>query len=555
MAEKFFRQFIRWNYILGLALMMAFLPHSKFMMSFSQFWLAAVFVIDRIDFRKMKEFFLQPSRLKAVVFLVPYSLYQFIISAGKGFKSFFSNKPAMIFSSIFLLHILGLIFTSDYEYALKDLRTKLPIILLPLFISTSQAFRKRDFYGLIVVFLASVLVRTFINSGNLFQENFIDIRDISKSISHIIVSLLVSLSVFFLGYLLFLRRTFPIGIKFLFALVLIWLAIYLVLSKSATGLVVSCMTLFILLIILIIRSKTKWMKISLLGFFLVLFTLLIIYVLDVRKDYYKINQVDFSKLDSVTSRGNKYTHYTQHRETENGNYIWIYIQWDEMRDYWNKRSTIKFDSLDKKDQRVSNTLIRFMSSKGYRKDADGLTKLTNEEVREIEKGTANVVFTQTFSIRGRIYELLWGYDEYEKSGDPTGSSVMQRLEFWKASLGLIKENWVTGVGTGDMNTAFQEQYNKMHTKLAPEQRWRSHNQFLSIFVGFGILGLIWFLFSIFYPPIVLGKFNDYFFLIFIIIAIISMIPEDTIESQAGVTFFAFFYSFLLFGRKEDDPIG
>jgi hypothetical protein len=33
-----------------------------------------------------------------------------------------------------------------------------------------------------------------------------------------------------------------------------------------------------------------------------------------------------------------------------------------------------------------------------------------------------------------------------------------------------------------------------------------------------------------------------------------MIPEDTIESQMGVTFFAFFYSFFLFGRKEEDKI-
>ncbi len=555
MAEKFFRQFIRWNYILGLVMMMAFLPHSKFMMSFAQFWLAAVFAVDRIDFRKMKEFVLQQSRWKAVVFFVPYFFYQLLISIGKGFKSFFSNKPAMIFSSIFLLHIIGLIFTSDYDYAMKDLRTKLPIFLLPLFISTSPGFRKRDFYGFIIIFVASVLVRTFINSGNLFQENFIDIREISKSISHIIVSLLISFSVFSLGYFLFLKRTFPGIVKILFGIASVWLIIYFVLSKSATGLAVSSLALFILLIILIIRSKTLWRKISLLGLFLVLTALFTIYVLDVGKDYYHVNQVDFSKLDSTTSKGNRYTHYISHREVENGNYIWIYIQWDELKDSWNKRSKIKFDSLDKKDQRVSNTLIRFMSSKGYRKDADGLKKLTNEEVQEIEKGIANVVFAQTFSIRGRIYEFLWGYDEYKKSGDPTGSSVMQRLEFWKASLGLIKENWLTGVGTGDMNTAFQEQYNKMHTKLASQQRWRSHNQFFSIFIGFGLFGLLWFLFSVFYPPIVLGKFSDYFFLIFIIIAIISMIPEDTIESQAGVTFFAFMYSLLLFGRKEDDPIG
>jgi len=555
MVEKFSRQFIRWNYIFGLALMIASLPHSKFVMSVSQFWLASVFAVDRIDIRKLEEFIMQRSRLKAIFFLIPYFVLQLLSSIAKGFKNFFSNKPAMIFSSIFLLHIVGLFFTTDYDYAWKDLRTKLPIFLLPLFISTSQSFRKRDFYGFIMLFIASVLVRTLINSGNLVQENFIDIRNISKSISHIIVSLLISFSFFSLLYFLFLKRTFPLVLKILFGIVLIWLSVYLVISKSVTGLVVISLTILIMLIVLIFRSRKNWIKVSLLGFFLVLITTFIVYFQGVRKDYYHVNKVDFSTLDSVTPRGARYTHYIHHKETENGNYLWIYLQWDELRATWNKRSKFRYDSLDERHQRISNTLVRFLASKGYRKDADGVMKLTDDEIHEIEKGTANVVFSQTFSIRGRIYELLWGYDEYRKSGDPTGSSVMQRLEFWKASWGLIQQNWLTGVGTGDMNEAFQQQYTRMHTKLAPDQRWRSHNQFLSIFVGFGIFGLLWFLFSVFYPPIVLGKFSDYFFLIFIIIAIISMIPEDTIESQAGVTFFAFFYTFLLFGRKEDDPIG
>jgi O-antigen ligase len=189
-----------------------------------------------------------------------------------------------------------------------------------------------------------------------------------------------------------------------------------------------------------------------------------------------------------------------------------------------------------------------------RKDAGGMSQLSDDEIKAIEKGTANVIFTREFSIRGQIYELLWGFDEYQKTGDPTGSSQMQRLEFWKASLGIIKDNWLIGVGTGDMNEAFQQQYEKMNSKLAPDQRWRSHDQFLSIFVGFGIFGLLWFLFAILYPAIKLGKFRDYFFLVFFIIIMLSMITEDTIESQLPVTFFVFFYAFFLFARQEDDKV-
>jgi O-antigen ligase len=159
-----------------------------------------------------------------------------------------------------------------------------------------------------------------------------------------------------------------------------------------------------------------------------------------------------------------------------------------------------------------------------------------------------------FSIRGRIYEFLWGFDNYRETGNPTGSTLMQRLEFWKASVGIIRDYWLTGVGTGDMNTAFQVQYENMHSKLAPDQRWRSHNQFLSIFVGFGIIGLLWFLVAIFYPPLMLQRRDDYFLVVFLIIALLSMLTEDTIESQTGVTFFAFFYSFFLFARKEKDPL-
>ena len=276
------------------------------------------------------------------------------------------------------------------------------------------------------------------------------------------------------------------------------------------------------------------------------------YLFSIIHDYYKVNPVDLSKLESYTSRGNRYLHNTKDLSTENGNYLWIYIKWDELHEAWNRRSKMSLDSVDKKNQVLLNTLTRFLTSKGERKDADAVEHLTNKEVKAIEKGVANVIFIEGFGIRGRIYEFFGGLEVYKRNGNPTGSTVMQRLEFWKASLQIIKENFWIGVGTGDMNEAFQIQYDKMHSKLSPDQRWRSHDQFLSIFVGFGIFGLIWFLFAIFYPPYMLGKFDDYFFLIFIIIAMISMIPEDTIESQAGVTFFAFFYSFLLWGRTEED---
>jgi hypothetical protein len=554
MATTFYRQFIRICYIIGLAAMITFAPHSKIMVSIAQFWLAGTFAMDRYNTRSWLEFFRDKPLWKIIVGAFPFSFYLFLNSILKGFRVFIRNRPAMIFSSILLMHIIGLIFTTDFDYAFKDIRTKLPLFLLPLFISTSPAFNRRYFYGFMLLFVASVLTRTLINSWNLFMGHFVDIRDISKSISHVVLALHVSLAMFVLVYFIVKQRIFSTGWKIIFGVVTAWMLAYLIFARSTTGLVITGLTILILVIIFMIRTKKSWLKICLLFLLMIFVGAPAIYLYRVVQDYYKVNPVNFSKLEKISPQGHPYLNDTINRQTENGNYLYIYIQIDELRDAWNRRSSISFSGHDKKDQLIINTLVRYLTSRGLRKDASGMNQLSDNEIRAIENGTANVVFTKKFSIRGQIYELLWGLDEYRKSGNPTGSSQLQRLEFWKASLGIIKDNWLTGVGTGDMNEAFQQQYEKMKSKLSPDQRWRSHDQYLSIFVGFGIFGFLWFLFAILYPAIALGKFKDYFFLVFFIIVMLSMITEDTIESQLAVTFFAFFYSFFLFARKEDDKI-
>ena len=129
--------------------------------------------------------------------------------------------------------------------------------------------------------------------------------------------------------------------------------------------------------------------------------------------------------------------------------------------------------------------------------------------------------------------------------------MFQRIEFIKASLNIIKENILFGVGTGDIANAFANYYEETNSKLLPENRFRSHNQYLAITVAFGIVGLLWFLFSMFYPIFADKKNRNYLYLIFIFIMALSMLTEDTLETQIGVTLFAFFNSFLVFTRDFD----
>ena len=128
----------------------------------------------------------------------------------------------------------------------------------------------------------------------------------------------------------------------------------------------------------------------------------------------------------------------------------------------------------------------------------------------------------------------------------------QRLEYLRATIYIIQDNFLIGVGTGDLEDAFYEEFTYMNSSLESRYMYHAHNQFLGIFVALGLLGFVVFIVGLFYPAIVLSGFKDYYFSIFFLIMIISMFSDDTLETQAGVTMFAFFYSLLLFGRKDGD---
>ncbi len=548
------KQFERYWYFLSLVMIMGSLSFSKVGVSIGEMMLTGGWIVERFKVRKLVTNLASRKGWQMVLFFMPYSLFLIFEGIAKGFKQFVKNKPALLFSSIFLIHVLGLIITTDFGYAAKDLRTKFPLLLLPLILSTSEAIGKKGFYRLMLFFVLTVLVRSVFNTWLIETQRFIDIRDVSRNVSHIIFSLFLALSIFTLFYLSIKNKIVVSWMRLLCLLVLLWFFAYIIISQSITGLSITLITILVLIPVLTLNAASRWLKAGFLMVILVVTAGVFLTVKSIIADYYRVIPIDVTKLEKVTSRGNPYINNIYATQTENGNYLWIYVQWDELRSAWNKRSTIPFDSLNLKKEPVAYTLIRFLTSKGWRKDADAVEKLGPQEISAIGKGIANEVFLREFSIRGRIYEFLWGFDNYMETGNPTGSTLMQRLEFWKASIGIIRNYWLTGVGTGDMNLAFQAQYEQMHTKLSPDQRWRSHNQFLSIFIGFGVFGLLWFLIALFYPPFMLRRQDDYFVVVFLIIAVLSMLTEDTIESQTGVTFFAIFYSLFLFARKENDPL-
>lgn len=514
---------LRYNSYLGaLALMLIAMPLSNYLMSVSQFLLAGIWLWDCSS-----------------------------TGFSEKFTKFFKNKVALVVTSLFLLHLIGLIYTTDFNYGLKDIRTKLPLLIIPFILSTLPQIKKREFYFLIIIFIASVFIGTCWSTMILYTQPITDAREITPFLSHIRFSMNICLAIFFLFFFIYQKNYFTVFYKILFGILLLWFILFLFILESLTGIIILLTVSILLSVYFIFKLKNIYFKSGILITTLAVILLVIFYVKETINSYLNIVPVSIEHLDKYTALGNPYTHDTINFGKENGKYVGLYLSESELRNAWNKRSNHDYNGKDSKNQSIKYTLIRFLNSKGYRKDASGVNSLTDEEVHYIESGVANVEYLSKIGFKTRIYQAIMGYQSYKAGGNPSGNSLFQRVEYWKASIYLIKHNFLIGVGTGDMNIAFSQAYEKLQSPLDPQFRRRSHNQYLSIFVDFGIIGFVWFIFSLFYPPIKLRKFHSFFYIIFFLTLILSMFVEDTIESQAGLTFFAFFNSFFLFCHKNE----
>ncbi|MBN2682194.1 MAG: O-antigen ligase family protein [Bacteroidales bacterium] len=507
-------------YIGGLVLLVLSLPLSVFFISISQFILVGNWIVEG----KFKQ----------------------------KFEILKSRKGLIVFLLLFAIHLIWLFNTSDFNYAVKDLRIKLPLLLLPLIIGTSHPVTVKEFKIVLLGLVGSILVASFISTGiylGFSSASIEDNRQLSPFISHIRFSLVINFCIFvLLGFVFGKKIPVSKNEKFVFIAISLWLFLFLFILKSFTGIAIFFILLFIISAVKIYKIRSFYFKIPLLLALAAIVLVPSIYLKNKVDDFYDFEKFDRLKLESQTKSGNYYYHSDNPKRVENGNYVDVYISWKEIKPAWEALSKIPFDSLDKKSQPLKTTLVRYMTSKGLRKDKEGFEKLTDEDIKKVESGITNYKFQKNPSLDNKIYELIWQFDVYLKEGNPSGHSVIQRLEFLKASFGLIKDNFWLGIGTGDLPVEYKAQYKKMDSQLKEKFRLRAHNQWVSFFVAFGIFGFLIAVFAIFYPIFKEKKHRDYYFLVFGLIAFLSMFNEDTIESQVGVTFFAFLYSFLIFGN-------
>ncbi|MGQ9621703.1 MAG: O-antigen ligase family protein, partial [Bacteroidales bacterium] len=324
---------------------------------------------------------------------------------------------------------------------------------------------------------------------------------------------------------------------------------------SFSGIVTFIFSSVFTFIIFTLKTRLLFIKsISLLFLIIILIVPVLIFYRQF-KFFYSDGGAYARPFENYTFSGNPYFHDTVRKDIENGNRVWVYVCEDELRKEWNRVSAISYDSLDMKGQYLKYTLIRYLTSAGLRKDSAGLSYLTPADIGNVERGITNKMFSFWGPWKSKLYEIIWQIDYYKNGGNPSGHSITQRIEFVKTGWHIFLRYPVFGTGTGDLRKEYLMQYEIDNSPLNPAYRLLSHNQFITFLASFGITGIIIICFSILFPCIAQGALKRYLPVLFILIIIISMLWEDTLESHTGVSFFAYFYSLFVFGYEETDVRG
>ena len=528
------RSYLNQAYLLGLLMVAVALTLSPFLMGMSQFWLVGVWIIDGICTKSFKD----------------------------KLSRFWHNKAAVLLVAFYLMHVVGLLWTSDFEYAMKDLRVKLPILVMPLVLSGMEPLDRKRFNLVMLVYVLSVFVATMFSSVSYWRHDYEDIREISHFISHIRFCLNIVFCIAIIGYYIFEMRVskgngvpaFDIKVavnQFLMWFLLFWFVYQIYIFESLSGYVILAAVVIVSLVYAFLQWKKSrgWhIAVAVVAFLAV--TVAFLVVLHEVKPMLRVEPVDFATLEQKTAQGNDYWHDTIHNPVEDGKYVGLYYCRKELQEAWSQRSGMAFEGTTESGENLEATLARYLTSKGLRKDAQGVMALTNEDIRNVEQGVANYNNWRHPGLRARLSATLFEYNLYRRYDNPNGGSLAQRIEFTRASFHIIGQHPWFGVGTGDVPQAFAQAYDEIHSPLKEEFRFRAHNQYLAIAVAFGLVGLAFFLFVLLYPWCALRKNHTYLYMAFLTIMLLSMFPEDTLETQAGAMLFAFFEALLLFAAPQ-----
>ncbi|MDD4108835.1 MAG: O-antigen ligase family protein [Prolixibacteraceae bacterium] len=460
---------------------------------------------------------------------------------------FKKNRFLLALPAIYLIYLISALTSGNFSNSLYDLKKNLFFIVIPvafIFGKEISGYQKRLLF---YIFTAAVFISTLVAYVNWIihsGEGGFDVRDISL-ISHIRFSFQILLAFWFCILLSYKNHSLNHTYSVTFLIIALYFFLFLVFQHSLTGIIVLIISALYFVVYAVYQSKRGSAKYLLIIVLLVI-VVPVLYVGRIVTGFYAAEKISPGSLELKTKQGNYYRHDINNPLIENGKYVYLYVCEEEVREEWNKISEFKYDSIGKNGFPVHSALLRYMTSKGLRKDAGGVRQLTEDDIENVENGIANIIFcNKKYSLYPRIYQTIWEFYVYTKTGYANGQSFSQRIEYAGAAVSIIKQNFWFGVGTGNWKKEFRKAYISGKSKLDESRYASSHNQYLNYMVKFGITGFIIIMSLLIYPVIYKRRYKDILFMLFILLIFFANFADSNLETHMGSSFFLFFYSLFL----------
>jgi len=464
-------------------------------------------------------------------------------------KRLITSPPALFFLFFSFVIFFWAVFQLPHPKAYKDIWQNAPLFVFAFVMGSKERINVVQMHVILIVFVLSITVNTLFNYIFFIvnSSEFSDVRNVSLFMSYIRLSLYTLMGIVISIYYLFYHKYVPISKKQRIVLwcCFIWLLFFVLFLGSITGYVVLLTLSIVFAFSQSFKQKDPKTRIIFLLFLIGSISTAGGIFLHELRFFTKTEKIVVSQLDSTTLLGNLYRPFEQNSMLENGNWVNKYICDTEINKFWHLYSDIPIQGNDKKIQPIKSTLIRYLTSKGLRKDASGLKHLSEEDVINIENGCTNYRFVNNYHLSHRIYEVLWEFHYYLQGNSPAGHSVTQRLEFIKCAFKVHQKNKVWGTGPVNFIPELHAQYPHQEIRLPQKFWYKPHNQFLSFLVQYGYVGFIVIMICFIGIYVYAQSSHSILSISWFVITVISFLNEDTLENINGLVFFAFFGCFLL----------
>ena len=455
------------------------------------------------------------------------------------------NPQGLVFSALFVVMCLGLFKTDNWHNAGQYMLGNLSVLFAPIIIISSRPFSRREMNWFFHAFIVATTVGCACSVGYWLTHEVHDLRTISLFIDHIRFSLCVVLALV-LSVRMMLQKLFTgATARVLYALNALLMVVYLFIAQTLTGILLFLILTVAFLFYVLLRSKNvreKWLMLAGLVLVLGLFSLYCTWITYI---YYHDN--DKTITATTTALGNDYT-FEDDGLVECGHRVNYYVCRPELERAWAMRSDTTYDYM------TEATLIRYLNSKGLHKDSAAVMALSSKDIHNIEQQIANVEYTRPLGLRRALYQTYFSFSNYKLNHSINGSSLLERVELWKASWNAISDNWLLGVGVGDQKAALDRQLELMDSAIAHRHNRGCHNQMLTYWLIGGVLLAAALLFVLVYPFFGMRKRVTFTYVALFIIVFCSMLVEDTIDTQTGRMLFSIVMPMMLFNEERNEAV-